>query len=171
MDRVDHTNQGSVAGPVGPAPTRPQTSSLQIVAFDIASETFGVNIFRVREITRVPDLTRLPATTSGAESLLNLRGRLIPVMNMHRRLGLASASPSARSRIIVAEASGTLIAFIADRVHEVLHLPPEQVSPMPLLAASSIPADFVTGIGTPHDRIITLLDLNKVFASPASAAA
>jgi len=170
MDRADH---GAVAGKVGHA------IALQVVAFDVAGETFGTDIACVREITRVTNLARVPGSGPDVEGVMNLRGKIIPVVNLRRRLGMASAAPTESSRIIVAEiaevraraGTGRLTAFMVDRVHEVLRLTRAQVAPLPLLVACSIPPEFIAGVGTPQDRLIILLDLGKVFATPTSVAA
>jgi len=116
------------------------------------------------------ELTRVPQSPPEVEGVINLRGKIIPVVDLRRKFGLASAEHSEQSRIIVVDVQGRTLGFIVDRVHEVLRIDSTIVEPAPAMVCS-IDSDFIAGVGKLEDRLLILLDLNKLFEGQALAAA
>ncbi|HNB60037.1 MAG TPA: chemotaxis protein CheW [Phycisphaerales bacterium] len=145
-------------------------TQLQLVTFGIGEEEFGVDILAVQEINRMMELTRVPQSPPEVEGVINLRGKIIPVVDLRRKFGLASAEHSEQSRIIVVDVQGRTLGFIVDRVHEVLRIDSTIVEPAPAMVCS-IDSDFIAGVGKLEDRLLILLDLNKLFEGQALAAA
>lgn len=134
---------------------------LQLVSFCIGTEEFGVDILKVQEIIKLVQITRLPDTPDSVEGVINLRGRIIPVIDLRARLGLEKKEYSRDNRIIVVELSGRTIGFIVDSVSEVLRIPADITEPPPTLTAGIHP-EFITAIGKLDDRLLILLNLEKV---------
>ncbi len=135
---------------------------LQLVTFDVAGEEFAVDILAVHEINRMMPLTRVPQSPVEVEGVINLRGRIIPVMDLRARFGLDSAERNEQNRIIVVEVHEKTIGFIVDRVHEVLRIDGDIVDPPPDLVCS-LNSDYIAGVGRLDDRLLILLDIDRLF--------
>lgn len=143
---------------------------MQLVTFEVANEEFAVDILRVHEINRMMDLTRVPQSPPEVEGVINLRGKIIPVVNLRRRFGFEPAGRDEQSRIIVVEVKDRVIGFIVDRVHEVLRINSNIVDPPPSMI-STIDSDFIKGVGKLEDRLIILLDIERLFGAECLDAA
>ncbi|MBV8514348.1 MAG: purine-binding chemotaxis protein CheW, partial [Acidobacteria bacterium] len=97
---------------------------LQVVGFRIGNETFGVRIGSVREIVRVPEITSVPSAPDTVEGVINLRGKIIPVMDLRKRFGHVDVQPDKKNRILVVELENKLIGLIVNAASEVLKIPP-----------------------------------------------
>ncbi len=144
------------------AAARAGSDQLQLVTFEVASEEFAVDILSVHEINRMMDLTRVPQSPPEVEGVINLRGRIIPVLDLRKRFGMPAGNRDEHNRIIVVEVLGRVLGFIVDRVHEVLRIDSSIVEPAPAMVCS-IDSDFISGVGKLQDRLIILLDLAKLF--------
>lgn len=142
---------------------------LQVVTCRLAREEFAVDILSVQEINRMVEITRVPKAPPFVEGVINLRGRIIPVLDLRRRFGVPDAARTARSRIVVVNVRGRVVGLIVDSVTEVLRIPRATVEPPPSLGAST-GAEFVQGVGRINDRLLTLLDLNRLL-TPAEGGA
>jgi purine-binding chemotaxis protein CheW len=135
----------------------------QLVIFDLAAEAYGVDIGTVREIIRVQEITHVPNAPDFVEGVINLRGKVIPVVDLRKRFGLATGEQTAESRIVVVDIAGEDIGVMVDAVAEVLRITGDSVE-----AASSIitTADsyYILGIAKLGERLIILLDLDKVLS-------
>lgn len=135
---------------------------IQVVAFRIGSETFGVRISHVREIVRIPQITFVPHAPDYLEGVINLRGKIIPVMDLRKRFGQADVQPDKKNRILVVELDGKLVGLIVNSASEVLKIPPSEIeAPASILQEGAV--GFVTGVGKLNGRLIILIDLNKLF--------
>lgn len=137
---------------------------LQLVSFEIGVEEYAIPILAVQEINRMMPITRVPHAPAAVEGVINLRGRIIPVIDMRKRFGLDPSADEGEARIIVVEVGqeGRVIGFTVDRVHEVLRLDGAIVDPAPT-AGSAVNADFIRGVGKLDDRLLILLDLERLF--------
>jgi len=135
---------------------------LQLVTFEVANEEFAVDILLVHEINRMMDLTRVPQSPPEVEGVINLRGKIIPVVDLRRRFGFAPTERDEQSRIIVVEVKDRVIGFMVDRVHEVLRIDSGIVDPPPSMI-STIDSDFIKGVGKLDDRLIILLEIERLF--------
>lgn len=135
---------------------------IQVVGFRIGSETFGVRISNVREIVRVPEITSVPNAPDYLEGVINLRGKIIPVMDLRKRFGQTAIQSDKKNRILVVDLDGKLVGLIVNAASEVLKIPPSEIeTPGSMLQEGE--AGFVTGVGKLNGRLIILIDLNKLF--------
>ncbi len=142
--------------------TQKDNEQLQLVTFEVGTEEFAVDILLVQEINRMMELTRVPQSPPEVEGVINLRGKIIPVLDLRKRFGHDASQRSAESRIIVVEIHERVIGFIVDRVNEVLRISSSIVDPPPEMVCS-IDADYILGVGKLEDRLLILLDLDRMF--------
>jgi purine-binding chemotaxis protein CheW len=137
----------------------------QFVNFRLRGEEYGVDIGQVREITRVVDISHIPESPSFIEGVTNLRGQIIPVVDLAKQFGLAPQEKLPESaRIVVTEVKGQTVGMIVDEVPEVLKIPEENIEPTPELIQTEIRKDYIKGVGKLENRLIVILDLEKVLA-------
>jgi purine-binding chemotaxis protein CheW len=161
---------GEIAGKIAAGQQASGGDQLQLVTFGLGSEEFAVDILAVQEINRMMSLTRVPQSPPEVEGVINLRGKIIPVVDLRKRFGMASAEKSEQSRIVVVEVHGRTIGFIVDRVSEVLRISSKIVEPAPSMVCS-VDSDFIAGVGKLDDRLLILLDLAKLFSAETIDAA
>lgn len=137
---------------------------LQLVTFSIGSEEFGVDILKVIEIIRTMEITKVPKAPVFVEGVINLRGLVIPIIDLRRRFGLAEKAGDSDTRIIVIEINGMSVGFVVDSVSEVLRIPTNTVEPAPPVVAG-VDSDYISGVGKLEDRLLILLDLDKLLSS------
>ncbi|RPI63494.1 MAG: chemotaxis protein CheW [Ignavibacteriales bacterium] len=137
---------------------------LQLVSFKISNEEFGVDILCVQEINRMLQITKMPNTPDFIEGVINLRGRVIPVLDLRIKLGMPRKEHDKNTRIIVVELKGKTIGFIVDEVSEVLRIP-KSITEAPPEMVGGVNSDFITSIGKLEDRLLILLDLEKILTT------
>ncbi len=142
--------------------TRP-AEEIQLVVFSLGREEFAVEVTQVREIMRMEEITRMPKSPHFVEGIINLRGQIIAVIDLAKRLNLEAAERGSESRIIVVEADDVKVGMIVDSVSEVLRVSREAVEPSPTLA-SDVSAAYLQGVVKQDNRLIILLDLTKVLS-------
>ena len=145
-----------------------QTSAndeLQLVVFMIGTEEFGVEITNVQEIISMTSITRIPQAPNYVRGIINLRGRIIVVLNLNVIMGMESKEQDENTRIVVANIGETVMGFIVDSVSEVIRLPEKSIEPAPAVIASKIGTEYVRGVGKLEDRLLILLDLDKVLSA------
>ena len=135
----------------------------QIVVLDLGGEAYGVEIGRVDEIIRMQAITRIPNGPSFIEGVTNLRGRVIPVLDLRKRFGLPASDPTRRSRIVVGGQGDHTVGLVVDGVSEVLQLSSEAVEPPSTLVTSADSA-FLRGVAKLDERLILLLDLSRILS-------
>lgn len=135
---------------------------LQLVVFELGGEEFGVEIMNVQEIIRMPEMTQIPQSPEFVEGVINLRGRIIVVVNLSKRFNLQSRVADENSRIIVVEIGKTVVGMIVDSVNEVLRIPKSSVDPAPELVMSKVSKNYLKGVGKIDKRLLILLDLARV---------
>jgi purine-binding chemotaxis protein CheW len=134
---------------------------LQIVGFRIGRETFGVPIAAVREIVRVPVITSVPNAPDFIEGVINLRGRIIPVVDLRKRFGEPVGTPNKKNRIVVVEIENRSIGLMVNSASEVLKIPPSEIE-APHAVFQEGDLNYITGVGKLNGRLVILLDLSKV---------
>ena len=136
----------------------------QIVSFKLGKETFGVRVSQVREIGKVQNITKIPKMPDYIEGVMNLRGQITTVIDLKKRFGIDSdaAGITTASRIIVAEIGDTQIGIIVDEVEDVIRVPRLSISPPPRTLTVGRETSFLTAICKLQDRMVMLLDLDKV---------
>jgi len=137
------------------------TGELQLVVFSLGSEEFGVDITRVKEIIKVPEITKIPNSPPFIEGIINLRGQITPVMDLRKKLGIGQGEISDASRIIIIDLPVGNVGVIVDSVSEVLRMNGKDVDPAPTLS-SEVSSDYIKGVGKLENRLLILLDLSKI---------
>jgi purine-binding chemotaxis protein CheW len=136
----------------------------QLVVFKIGGEEFGIDILLTKEVVVMREITSVPETEEYVEGVMNLRGNLVPVIDLRKRLRASGAPASEERRIIVGEFDGRVAGLIVDSASEVIRVAGEQVEPAPDIIAE-LGAGYVLGVINFNDRFITLIDLSKALSS------
>jgi purine-binding chemotaxis protein CheW len=134
---------------------------LHIVGFRIGRETFGVPIALVHEIVRVPEITAVPDSPGYVEGVINLRGKIVSVLDLRKRFGERQIVNTKKNRILVSEVSGKMVGLIVDSASEVIKLPESDVQAAPSVFEDG-ELNYVTGVGKLQGRLIILVDLSKI---------
>jgi purine-binding chemotaxis protein CheW len=134
---------------------------LQLVGFRIGKETFALPISMVREIVRVPDITAVPNAPNYIEGVINLRGRIIPVVDMRKRFGEKQAVLDKKSRIIVVDLDSRGLGLLVNSASEVLRIPPSEIA-APHTVFQEGEMNYIRGVGKLKGRLVILLDLQQV---------
>lgn len=142
---------------------------IQMVSFVIDREEFGVEILRVQEIIRLVDITRVPHAPVFVEGVINLRGKIVPVIDLRKRFQLSRRPADKDTRIIVVELVDRVVGFMVDSVREVIRVDREVIEPPPDLAIG-IDAHYITGVAKLDDRLLILLDLDEVLTADEESA-
>lgn len=135
---------------------------IQLVSFKLDEEEYGVDVLKVREIIRMPGITRVPNTPHYVVGVINLRGKVIPIMSIRRRFGLSEVESDKSTRIMVMDVDGELMGFIVDSVSEVIRVSQHEIQPPPPVATSGIDQDCMSGVVNQPERLLILLDLEKI---------
>ncbi len=151
------------------APAQVADKEEQLVVFDLGEEVYGIDISRVQEIIRMQSITQVPGAPSFVEGVINLRGKIIPVVDLHRRFGLPPADSTKASRIVVVETDGHTIGMVVDAVSEVLRIPGDCIEP-PSPIVAGVDSEYLRGIAKLEGRLVILLQLDKVLTSEQKAA-
>ena len=136
----------------------------QLVSFHVGTEEFAIDILGVQEIIRMVELTPVPNAPHYVEGVINLRGKVIPILDLRARFGLPAGERTKETRIIVVDISDTILGFIVDSVQEVLRLPEDLIEPPPTTGRGGS-AEFHKGIGRVEGRILILLDMNQLIGT------
>lgn len=134
---------------------------IQLVSFRLDQEEFGIDILKVQEINRIVDITRVPQAPSYCEGVINLRGKVIPVINLRTKFGLSCKDRDKDTRIVVCDVYGYQIGMIVDEVHEVLRIPGSSIEPCPDIAAT-IGQDYINGVAKLQNRLLIFLDVTRI---------
>jgi purine-binding chemotaxis protein CheW len=134
---------------------------LHIVGFQVGRETYGVPITSLHEIVRVPEITAVPDAPEYMEGVINLRGKIVSVIDLRKRLGEKKINSTRRNRILVVEHKGRLSGLIVDSASEVLKIPAADVETSPT-ALEEGRSNCVTGLGKYKGRLIVLLDMARL---------
>jgi len=144
--------------------------SLHLVGFFLNKEEYALDISQVQEIIRTGGWTRVPNAPGHIKGVINLRGRIIPVVDPKVRMGLGESGLTKNSRIMVVEAAGRIIGILVDGVSQVLRLPQDVVEPPPD-EVTDVDKGFIKGVGKLGGRLIILLDLTRVVGRDTGAGA
>jgi len=147
------------------AEERRMKEEIQLVVFKIGDEEFGVEINQVREIVKLVSITRMPKAPKFIEGVVNLRGQIITVIDLAKRLDLPSTGRTESTRIMVVEVGDNTVGMIVDSVSEVLRLSMDDIEDTPSLIDTEVHEQYLRGVGKSEDRLLILLDLNEVLSS------
>lgn len=136
---------------------------LQLVIFRLAQEEYGLPITKVQEINRLVPITKLPQTPEFMEGVINLRGRIIPVIDLRKRFALEISEHNDESRIIIVEVCGQTVGVIVDAVAEVVRIAAASVEPPP--PSFILDAKYIQGVGKLEGRLLILLEIDEILTS------
>lgn len=136
-------------------------NELHVIGFRIGEESYGIPISVVREIVRVPNITAVPNSPETILGVINLRGKIVPVMDLRKRFGLGELRADKKSRILVVDMESRLFGLLVNSASEVLKIPASEVEP-PAGMFSDGESGYVTGVGKLKNRLIILLDIAKL---------
>lgn len=136
-------------------------SETQLVTFNLGKEEFAVPILQIQEINRLVDITRVPKSPDFVEGVINLRGKVIPIIDLRKRFSLHQSDLGKYARIVVVNMDGRMVGLIVDSVSEVLRLPSDAIEPPPPVVAG-IGSEYIKGLGKLEGRLLILLDLSKI---------
>jgi purine-binding chemotaxis protein CheW len=138
---------------------------IQLVSFKIGNEEHGIDVLKVREIIRMSNITRVPNTPLYIEGVINLRGKVIPIISLRMRFNLPDAENDSRTRIIVMDIDNELMGFVVDSVAEVIRIAISEIQPPPPIVVVGIDQECISGVINHADRLLVLLDLEKIFSA------
>lgn len=138
---------------------------IQLVSFNLDQEEYGVDVLKVREIIRMPTVTRVPNTPHYVDGVINLRGKVIPIISMRKKFGLMDAENDKQTRIMVMDVDGELMGFIVDAVSEVIRISGSEIQPSPAVVATGVDQECIAGVINQAERLLVLLDLEKMFSN------
>ena len=136
-------------------------NEVQLVVFKLAKEEYGVSILQVQEIKRMTEITRVPHTPDYIKGVINLRGSVLPVIDLKRRLNLAIADYDDDTRIIIVKVEDLSVGIIVDAVSEVLTLSSQSVEPSQSVVGG-VSTEYLSGVGKLDNRLIILLNLEAL---------
>lgn len=138
---------------------------IQLVSFMLADEEYGVEVLKVREIIRMPSITKMPNVPSHVEGIINLRGKVIPIISMRRRFNLMESENNSQTRIIIMDVVGTLTGFIVDAVSEVIRIHSSEIQPPPsMMLSGGVSQEFITGVYNHAERLLIIMDIDRMFS-------
>ncbi|EKD81617.1 MAG: hypothetical protein ACD_39C01725G0002 [uncultured bacterium] len=141
---------------------------VQYLAFKLGDEVYAVDVAKVREILDFPPITKVPRTPEFMRGVINLRGSVVPVVDMRLKFGMPMTERSVNTCIVVVEAllenELTTIGALADSVQEVIELSPSNIEPPPRIG-SRLKVEFLKGMGKIGENFLMILDIDKVFSS------
>ena len=136
---------------------------IQLVSFKLDDEEYGVDVLSVREIIRMPELTKMPNAPAYVDGIINLRGTVVPIISLRRRFGLMDRESDRSSRILVMEVSSGLTGFVVDAVDEVIRITSAEIQPPPAVVSGSSAQECITGVINRAEQLLIVLELNKLF--------
>ncbi|HQU29111.1 MAG: chemotaxis protein CheW [Nitrospirales bacterium] len=151
---AEHTEQREIR-------TSYSSEDQQYLTFNLAEEYYGVDILKVQEIKGYTTVTRIPNTPDYLKGVLNLRGTIVPIVDLRMKFGMGTTEPTPFTVVVVVNVRNRVMGFLVDAVSDVLDLNAKQIQPPPELG-SAVDINFVAGIGNANDRLVTLLDIDRV---------
>ena len=145
--------------------TKEQTESKagKYLTFALADEEYGLEILKVREIIGIMDIAEVPQTPDFVKGVINLRGKVIPVIDLRSKFQMETIEQTEETCIIVVDVDGVEMGIIVDRVSEVLDIASEEIEEPPSFGAN-VDTDFILGMGKAQERVTILLDISKVLS-------
>jgi purine-binding chemotaxis protein CheW len=144
------------------------TETRQYLSFKLDEEEFALDISKVKEVLDFTKITKVPQTPDFMKGVINLRGSVIPVVDLNKKFGIKDTEKTVNTRIIIGqvaiEGEETILGVLADSVHEVMDIEPENIEPTPRIG-TKLNTDFIKGMGKRDGEFVMILDIDKVFSS------
>jgi purine-binding chemotaxis protein CheW len=137
---------------------------LQLILFNLGNTLYGIPIEQVSEINRLEEITPLPKAPQFIEGVINLRGNVVPVIDLRKRFGMKSVERTNKNKIIILLVGKRLFGTIVDSVHEVITLTRDNIEPS-LPTASGLKAEFINSIGKYNEKLIIILEITQIISS------
>jgi len=145
--------------------TRMETGELrQFISFSVGDEEYGLELLRVKEVIRVREITWLPRAPAFVKGIINLRGDVIPIVDLREKFGLEAVGETAQTRVIVVEMGGQLVGMVVDSASQVVRIPAAQIDPPPPVLGG-FSQEFITGVGKLEDKLVVLLNVDSLLTS------
>lgn len=138
---------------------------IQLVSFNLGAEEYAVEVLKVREIIRMTAITHIPNTPPSVEGIINLRGKVIPIISLRNRFSMPGTEDDQHTRIMVMDIAGKLMGFIVDGVSEVIRISNSEIQPPPSIAAGGMDQDFICGVIKHGEQLLLMLQLDRMFSS------
>ena len=135
----------------------------QLISFTVGSEEYGLELLRVKEVIRMRQITWLPKAPACVKGIINLRGDVIPIVDLRERFGLAAHEKTAMTRVIVVELDGRLVGMVVDTASQVVRIPADQFDPPPTVMGQES-RDFITAVGKIGDKLIIMIDVDRILS-------
>jgi len=143
------------------------SETVQYLTFKLADEVFALDVAKVREILEITTITKIPQTPEFMRGVINLRGSVVPVIDMRLKFGMSATEQTINTCIIVVEVTlegdTTVLGALADSVQEVVEMEPEQIEPAPHIG-TRLNTNFIKGMGKHEGEFVMILDIDKVFS-------
>jgi len=136
----------------------------QLISFLVGAEEYGLEVLRVKEVIRLRQITWLPKAPSCVKGIINLRGDVIPIVDLRERFGLAAQQQTAMTRVIVVEVEGTHVGMVVDSASQVLRVPVDQFEQPPMMIGEGA-KDFVKEVAKLGDRLIIMIDVDRILST------
>jgi purine-binding chemotaxis protein CheW len=136
----------------------------QLISFTIGAEEYGLDLLRVKEVIRMRQITWLPKAPSCVKGIINLRGDVIPIVDLRDRFGLESIENTATTRVIVVEVEARLVGVVVDSASQVVRVPADQFDPPPPMAGKTA-GRFITGVGKMDEKLIIMIDVDRILSA------
>ena len=134
---------------------------IQLVTFNLGQEEFGIDILMVQEINRMVEITKVPQSPPHCEGVINLRGKVIPVIDLRKKFEMDIEEWTKNTRIVVCDVEGSVVGMIVDAVEEVLRIPSSTIEPAPEIV-TTVNSDYIQGVAKMDDRLLIFLDITKI---------
>jgi len=149
------------------------TETTQYLTFKLGEEVFALDVAKVREILDFTTVTRVPQTPAYMRGVINLRGSVVPVLDLRLKFGMSATEKTVNTCVIVAEmmveGEALVMGVLSDSVQEVIDLEPEQIEPAPRIG-TTINTEFILGMGKHNEQFMMILDIDRVFSESEKAA-
>ncbi|HTZ52857.1 MAG TPA: chemotaxis protein CheW [Spirochaetia bacterium] len=150
--------------------TRMETGELrQFISFSVGDEEYGLELLRVKEVIRVREITWLPRAPAFVKGIINLRGDVIPIVDLREKFGLEAVGETAQTRVIVVEMGGQLVGMVVDSASQVVRIPAAQIDPPPPVLGG-FSQELITGVGKLEDTLVVLLNVDSLLTSEERSA-
>jgi purine-binding chemotaxis protein CheW len=136
----------------------------QLISFTVGAEEYGLELLRVKEVIRMRQITWLPKAPACVKGVINLRGDVIPIVDLRERFGLTAQQQTATTRVIVVEVEGHMIGMVVDSASQVWRVPEDQFDPPPAVMGETS-RDFITAVGKMGDTLIIMIDVDKILST------
>lgn len=136
----------------------------QLISFVVGEEEYGLGILKVKEVIRIREITRIPKAPTFVKGIINLRGDVIPIIDLREKFGLNQKEYTSMTRVIVVEVEGKLIGMVVDAVSQVIRVPSDQIEPPPPVVGG-LSEEYIKGVGKIGERLIILLNIKKILTT------